>query len=166
MSDFLASQTVLFFQSILLGVLLSLFYDVFAVARMMFPQRINPHVLLDILYFLLVGLILFDYVLLENYGRMRLFIALGAAIGWILYHLTISRLVIRFFSWLIGLLGKFLSLLLRPLKPLVARLRRAGKRGRQLIGTRKKQLKYRLKRGVRLLYNKSMNKHAKEGERP
>ena len=75
-----------FLQSLLLGTLLSLLYDAFYTIRGLFPAQAQPHVILDILYFLLFGVLLFDYLLMESAGRLRYFIILGVIIGWLLYQ--------------------------------------------------------------------------------
>lgn len=161
MSMVLADQTILFLESILLGVLLSLFYDFFFVARVLLPPQISPHILLDILYFLLVGLILFDYVLTENHGRMRYFIALGVIIGWTVYHLTISRIVVRCVTWLVRLLGKILSLIIQPFRPLAAKGKQFWNRCRKKAQRKKKEIKYDLQRRRQLLYNKAIKRKGK-----
>lgn len=61
-----------FLQSLLLGTLLSLLYDAFYTIRGLFPAQAQPHVILDILYFLLFGVLLFNYLLMESAGRLRL----------------------------------------------------------------------------------------------
>ena len=54
-----AAPTIQFLQSLLLGAVLSLLYDIFHVIRSLFPPRFQPHILLDILYFILFGILLF-----------------------------------------------------------------------------------------------------------
>ena len=98
-----------FLQSLLLGTLLSLLYDAFYTIRGLFPAQAQPHVILDILYFLL-------------FGRLRYFIILGVIIGWLLYHNTVSRLVIRFFNWLLLMVHRVFSFLLSPIITLAQRL--------------------------------------------
>ena len=83
MNLMLTHQTIQFLQSILLGAALSVLYDLFFVIRSLIPEKIRPYAFLDILYCLLTGIILFDYLLIENNGRIRYFIALGLAIGWL-----------------------------------------------------------------------------------
>ena len=155
-----AAPTIQFLQSLLLGAVLSLLYDIFHVIRSLFPPRFQPHILLDILYFILFGILLFDFLLLESNGRLRYFIILGISIGWLVYHNTCSRLFMRVFCWLLEQLRRLLTFLLRPFLRLVGRLATAARQWHINNGLKCKTLKNRLKKKPRLLYNKLSKKTA------
>lgn len=143
-----------FLQSLLLGTLLSLLYDAFYTIRGLFPAQAQPHVILDILYFLLFGVLLFNYLLMESAGRLRYFIILGVIIGWLLYHNTVSRLVIRFFNWLLLMVHRVFSFLLSPIITLAQRLFHSISTVCKKTTIKRKTPKNSLKKPRWLLYNK------------
>lgn len=149
-----APPVMQFLQSLLLGSLLSLLYDLFYAIRSLFPQRAQPHVFLDILYFLLFGILLFNYLLMESAGRLRYFIAFGIVIGWILYHNTISRFIVYFLNKLISLLQRFLFLLLRPVLVVAKKVFDFIFSICKKLFYKRKTPKNRLKKSRLLLYNK------------
>ena len=67
-----------FLQSLLLGVLLSVLYDLFYAVRCLFPVWMQAHIVLDLLYFVLFGVLLFNFLLTGTAGRLRYFIILGS----------------------------------------------------------------------------------------
>lgn len=158
-----APPVIQFLQSLLLGALLALLYDIFYAVRSLFPVRIQPHIILDILYFLLFGIILFNYLLMESAGRLRYFIVLGVIIGWVVYHNTVSRLAVRFLGWLFGLIRRILLFLLRPFIALWSYIRKVISGVHENFSARRKSRKNCLKNPLALLYNK-LSKSDAEGE--
>ena len=151
-----------FFQSILLGALLGVLYDVFYAIRALFPRRKQPHIALDLLYFLLFGILLFNYLLMESAGRLRYFIVLGVIAGWVIYHNTISRITIRFLNWLFGLLRKLLKFLVRPFLSFGRHLSHIGVTIRKKCSAAYNSQKNRLKKPHSLLYNKLSKSRVEE----
>lgn len=147
-----------FLQSLLLGVLLSVLYDLFYGVRCLFPVRMQAHIVLDLLYFVLFGVLLFNFLLTETAGRLRYFIILGVIIGWGVYHATMSRLTVRFFN---GAIGGVRAVLRAVFRPVIALARWISLRLRDLCkkGTAKcKSAKNRLKKHHRMRYNKVSNR--------
>ena len=154
-----------FLQSLLLGVLLSVLYDLFYAVRCLFPVRMQAHIVLDLLYFVLFGVLLFNFLLTETAGRLRYFIILGVIIGWGLYHATMSRLTVRFFN---GVIGGVRAVLRAVFRPVIALARWISLRLRDLCkkGTAKcKSAKNRLKKHHRMRYNKVSNRCREENGR-
>lgn len=110
----LAEPTFLFLKSILLGAVLSLYYDIFYALRIIFPGKWQVHIPLDILYFLLSGAVIFHYVLYENMGQIRSFILLGLLLGWVLWHLTLSRLLVGIFTAILHFIKRLIRKLIAP----------------------------------------------------
>jgi hypothetical protein len=154
-----------FLQSLLLGVLLSVLYDLFYAVRCLFPVRMQAHIVLDLLYFVLFGVLLFNFLLTETAGRLRYFIILGVIIGWGVYHATMSRLTVRFFN---GFIGGVRAVLRAVFRPVIALARWISLRLRDLCkkGTAKcKSAKNRLKKHHRMRYNKVSNRYREENGR-
>lgn len=110
----LAEPTFLFLKSILLGAMLSLYYDIFYALRILFPGKWQVHIPLDILYFILSGAVIFHYVLYENMGQIRSFILLGLLLGWVLWHFTLSRLLVGIFTGILHFIKRLLRNLIAP----------------------------------------------------
>ena len=151
----LALQTVQFLQSIVLGAALSILYDVFYIIRSFFPRRIGPLMLLDLLYFLMCGVLLFEYLLQQNNGRMRYFIFLGVVIGWVVFHITLSRIIVKIIDFILKWLRKILLWLMQPIISVYRFLRRRMELPMLRINKAIQGKKLGLKRKAHLLYNKA-----------
>ena len=67
----ITQQTAVFFHSLLLGVVLGCFYDLFRITRIAF---IIPALLVlveDLLFFLFSSIVLFGFMLENSYGQIR-----------------------------------------------------------------------------------------------
>lgn len=114
-----AKETMLFFQSLILGAGLSLLYDVLRII----PQR-NPAIrpvavsLEDIVYFLVCGMVTFGFILKDNSGQVRGYIVVGEVIGWIICHMTVGEAAVRIFVWVFDLVKRivcfWISILISP----------------------------------------------------
>lgn len=151
----LALQTVQFLQSIMLGAVFSIIYDIFYIIRSFFPRRIQPLMLLDFLYFLICGIILFQYLLRLNNGCMRYFIVLGVIIGWVVFHLSLSRLIVKIIDFILKWLRKILLWLMKPVISVHRFLRHRMELPLLRMNKAIQGKKLGLKRKAHLLYNKA-----------
>lgn len=159
-----AAPTVIpFLQSILLGLLLSFIYDFFCSIRKLFPAQVQLHFILDILYFVLFGTILFNFLLQKSAGRLRYFIVLGVIIGWVVYHNTVSTLTIQLLNGLFTLFRRVLLILLQPILAIIKMIRRGLSTVQDKYSTKSKFRKISLKKALGPLYNK-VSKRKSEGE--
>ncbi len=158
-----AAPTVIpFLQSILLGLLLSFIYDIFCSIRKLFPAQVQLHFILDILYFVLFGTILFNFLLQKSAGRLRYFIVLGVIIGWVVYHNTVSTLTIQLLNGLFTLFRRVLLILLQPILAIIKMIRRGLSAVQDKYSTKCKFRKISLKKALGPLYNKVSKEKAKE----
>lgn len=160
-----AAPTVIqFLQSILLGVLLSFIYDIFCSIRELFPAQVQQQLqfILDILYFLLFGTMLFNFLLQESAGRLRYFIVIGVAIGWVVYHNTVSALTIQLLNGIFILLRRVLFILLQPILAIIKLIRRVLSAVHDKYSTKRKFSKISLKKSLGPLYNKVSKEKTKE----
>lgn len=98
MSDVIHQETVVFLLSVLHGAALTLGYDVLRSLRRAFRHSIAAVSLEDFLFWLTAGFLTFCLAFFWTDGVIRGYVAAGIAIGAILYHFTISPLVVRVFS--------------------------------------------------------------------
>lgn len=90
----------------LLGLALGAFYDVLRAARIHFRLRRWGTGLLDVL-FCFTGLMGFLLLMLRGTdGRLRLYLLLGLAAGFLLYRKTVSVYLLRLLLWVLRLLGQ------------------------------------------------------------
>ena len=110
----ITQQTAVFFHSLLLGVVLGCFYDLFRITRIAF---IIPALLVlveDLLFFLFSSIVLFGFMLENSYGQIRWFILLGVALGWVIYYFTAGSLVMKCSAQIIATIRRILAFLWRP----------------------------------------------------
>lgn len=116
----MSRQTLLFFTTVGLGMLLGLVFDVFRVFRKTAPHGNWIIQIEDLLFWLTVTLLTFYFLLSRNYGEIRVFTVLGILIGMTCYFVTISRLVMMVSVTVIQFLKRVtmtvLQILLTPFK--------------------------------------------------
>lgn len=99
----LDQQMVYTLRAAALGVALGLLYEILRAIRIKFHLGRWGTAALDLL-FCLWGLIGFLLLMLRGTdGRLRLYLPLGLAAGWLVYRKTLSRWVLRALLWLLGL---------------------------------------------------------------
>lgn len=121
----IAAQTVLFGQSVLLGVGCGLYYDLLRAVRRRSRGRLTA--LLDGLFWLGVLIAFALFVLICADGSWRSYILLGLGGGLVLYFLTLSRPVLSLWEGVLAvvltLLGSMLSVLRAALGTVLTVLR-------------------------------------------
>ncbi|MGE5506977.1 MAG: spore cortex biosynthesis protein YabQ [Chitinophagales bacterium] len=78
-----------------LGALLGLLFDVYRVLRGRLRPGRKATLLGDLLFWAVATVLTFGALLAGNWGEIRLYVWLGCLLGACLYHLWLSRLVIR-----------------------------------------------------------------------
>ncbi len=173
MEIYVADQTMLFLQSMLLGAVLGVFYDVFRITRIAIK---TPSVVIfaeDLVFFFVSAVISFCFMLSINDGQVRAFILLGELLGFTLYYFTVGMLVMKLSRVIIRLIYRFFHLLffifIRPFILLgKAICRWVGKPLKKFASYSKKKtntLKIRLKQRVVLLYNHNKLTNLKAGKK-
>lgn len=113
MERFIAEQTSVFLQSILLGVAVGALYDVFRIFRAAFRTSAVGIFFQDLLYFALVGILTFSFFLTFCKGQFRLYVLAGEAIGATVYLLSVGEIIMRFSDAIIRLIRRLLRFLYR-----------------------------------------------------
>lgn len=113
-------EVLLFFQSVLMGVILLLCYDVLVILRKVFPHSSAAVGMEDLLYWILAAAVVFSQVYRLNQGTLRGFLFTGIIMGAIICHLTIGELFVRIVSFILGAFvfyaKKIINMLLFPVK--------------------------------------------------
>lgn len=94
MNPMISEQLMIFLLAILIGAVAHFSYDLIRVFRRVFVHNNLIIDIEDVAYFVLLGMCLFIYIFKINSGVIRGFIIAGFGLGGLLYHLTLSKLII------------------------------------------------------------------------
>jgi spore cortex biosynthesis protein YabQ len=110
----LSEQTLTFLCSCVLGVLLSCYFDIFRVVRLICGNRKTVTLVCDLLFFL--SATLFTYLFFVRFcsGQIRVYGLIGELLGFLLCHYSVSALFMRLAVLIVRLVRRFLRLLARP----------------------------------------------------
>lgn len=156
-----ARQTLVFFQSCVLGMAFGLLYDIFRITRVAFKLTKLIISLEDIFYFIICSAFTFFFIMSTVDGKLRIFIIIGEIIGAVLYYFTlgelvmgISRLIIDFIKTVIRVIKKYI---VKPLMRLIYNIIQLIKLPFKILAGFAiklfKNLKYGLKTRRIILYN-------------
>lgn len=90
----LGFQILSFIYSIFLGMIFSFFYDVIKSIRLTLKLSSIIVFIYDILFFIIISVFTFIYYMSVTDGEIRYYILLGLLLGFIVFRLTISKLLI------------------------------------------------------------------------
>lgn len=95
METAIAQQGILLLYSMIYGVALGVFYDLFRLLRIMFiPSKVGAF-LQDILFCLSSAIITFLYIFTFNQGIIRLYILALILLGWAVYYFTLGSVIYK-----------------------------------------------------------------------
>ena len=107
-------QLISFIYFIIIGVILSIIFDIFRILRRTMKTSDIVTNIQDILFCIISGIIILLSIFMFNNGELRLYIFIGISIGVILYMIFISKYFIKFNVAIINLIKKIVFLLLKP----------------------------------------------------
>ena len=93
MGVYLAEQTTIFLQAILLGFVYGILYDAFRITRLAVPTARWVVFAQDVLFFFICAVGTFFFLMRAMDGQVRFFVLLGAALGMIIYFYSLSILI-------------------------------------------------------------------------
>lgn len=116
----ISKEAFVFLSAVLCGGLLHVLYDLFFIIRKKSAEeKIVIHVQ-DGLFWILAFFIIFFSLLTINGGIVRFYELLGVVLGVVLYHLTLSRFILKLVCKILAISSKifnfFLKILLTPLR--------------------------------------------------
>ena len=103
-------QWISFGRAVLLGILVCILYDIIRLYRFVFKGKSKNKILGDMIFWIINSFTTFCFLLLNTNGQPRLYVFVGMSLGFIIFRLTLSKL---------------LFFLFRPIKKVVRKL--AGK---------------------------------------
>ena len=103
-----------------IGVIISIIFDIFRILRKTFKTPDIITYIEDVIFLIVTGLIILFSIFLFNNGELRLYIFIGISIGIVLYMLFISKYFIKLNVFMINLIKniivKILHIILKPIK--------------------------------------------------
>ena len=91
----MSGQAWLFLSTVILGVAIGFFYDIFRILRKTTPHLALLVQLEDFFFWIIVTGGMFYFMLSTNFGEIRPFSILGAVVGMVIYLSTVSQYVVR-----------------------------------------------------------------------
>lgn len=125
------SQWMFFLYSLILGFIISLFYDVLRIDRAIFKRSNLTVFFEDILFWIITAFSVYSFLIIFSNGQIRAFILFGISLGFIICRFTISKLIF---------------LVIRPLKKLTKTIRKNYLKGIDLTLKISYDMKNKLKR--------------------
>ncbi|MGE5576162.1 MAG: spore cortex biosynthesis protein YabQ [Syntrophothermus sp.] len=98
-------QAASFFITVLAGLLLGLLFDTYRVMRRRTKPRGLATSLGDLLFWVVATSVTFTFLLLGNWGELRLYVFVGLFLGVGFYYWALSRLYIRFLAGILRTAG-------------------------------------------------------------
>ena len=107
-------QLIKFGYFIIVGVSLSIVFDIFRISRKTIKTSDIITNIEDILFGIITGIIILFSIFIFNNGELRLYIFLGIAVGIIIYMIFISKYFIRLNMYIINLIKTIFVFITKP----------------------------------------------------
>ena len=107
-------QLISFFYFIIVGIVLSIIFDIFRILRRTIKTSDIVTNIEDILFCFITGIIILLSIYYFNNGELRLYIFVGILMGLTIYMIFISRFFIKINVIMINFIKKILYLLIKP----------------------------------------------------
>ena len=112
-------QLISFIYFIIVGIILSIIFDIFRIFRRTIKTSDIVTNIQDILFCIITGIILLFSIYYFNDGNLRLYIFIGIFFGITIYMLFISKYFIKINVSIINFIKKIIHLILIPIKLLL-----------------------------------------------
>lgn len=108
-------QNPIFLYSCVLGIILGFYYDIFKISRLVSPFTQKQLLFCDLFFMSTSAILTFIFLLALNSGQIRMYLLVGELIGFIIYKLTLSRIIIFCAKYVIHTIKRILSFIRRKL---------------------------------------------------
>jgi len=123
MSEYMNQELILFARSIWAGVLVVAAYDILRVWRRICRHGFFWIAVEDLIYWCACGIYLFSKMYRENDGIIRTYALSGVLLGVLIYHYSISELLVKYIALFLNKIIKFLIIPLKWYGKLIKRLK-------------------------------------------
>ncbi len=153
----LAEQTRIFLFALGFGFLLGILYDVFRTIRLIISDSRIFVLIMDLLYFSVCAFLTFCFLLVMDSGKIRLYVALGEMLGWLIYYFSFGVIAMKLTNAAVSFFRRMISALFKPLKRIFGRIiRKMGKiseKSKKIIRKSDKKTKFSLQKHKSIVYN-------------
>ncbi len=101
-------QPKIFLYSLVLGIIISVFFDFFRALRKIKDFSDLIVFFQDIIFFVIVTPTVFIFLLAFTYGVMRAYVFVGIIAGFVIWRITLSRYYLTFLVWIFSFTSKIL----------------------------------------------------------
>ena len=108
-------QLFSFFIFIIVGMIISLSFDIFRILRKVIKTTDIITYLEDVIFWIITMFIILISIFIFNNGELRLYIFIGMIIGIILYLIFISKYFIKFGIYILKISYKIINILFKPI---------------------------------------------------
>lgn len=153
----IAAQTEIFLYALGFGFLLGILYDIFRILRMIISGSKGFILFMDLLYFAVCTFLTFCFVLTVDSGRIRIYVAAGVILGWIVYYFSFGAIAMRVSNAVVSFFKSIFSAVIRPVKRLsgriLSKISKFEKNCKKNIRKSEKKQKYILQKYKGIVYN-------------
>lgn len=153
----IAAQTENFLYAFGFGFLLGILYDVFRTLRMIISRSKGFVLFMDLLYFAVCTFLTFCFVLIVDSGKIRVYVAFGEILGWLVYYFSFGAIAMRISNSIVSLTKRLFLSVFNPVKRLMNKIfRKFGKFEdfcKKNIRKSDKKLKFDLQKYRGIVYN-------------
>lgn len=146
----LSAQTNMFLYSFGFGFLLGILYDIVRTFRMMISRSKTIVFIADLIYFAACAVLTFAFILVMDSGKIRLYVAAGEVLGWLVYYFSFGSIAIKISAYLCRQIKRLFSVIFRPFLVLIRKI--AGQ-NRKTVNFVKKTLRKSNKKAKYILQN-------------
>lgn len=107
-------QLISFIYFIVVGIILSIIFDIFRILRRTIKTSDIVTNIQDVLFCIITGIIILFSIFYFNKGELRLYIFIGIILGIIFYMIFISKYFIKINVEIINFIKKIIYLILKP----------------------------------------------------
>ena len=116
----ISEQTILFLSTVGAGMGMAFIYDIFRIFRKFIKHSAIFVYAEDVIYWIIVSFAMFYFMLAQNYGEIRAFTIIGAAVGAVLYLSALSPYVLNvlviIIDFAIRVITVVIKIILAPIK--------------------------------------------------
>lgn len=153
----LAEQTRIFFYALGFGFLLGILYDFFRTLRLIISRSKSFVFFMDLLYFAVCAFLTFCFILVADSGKIRVYVALGEVLGWMIYYFSFGAVAMKFTDAVLKGFRAFAAAVFKPIKRIFSKIsRKKGKLcvfGKKIIRKSDKKTKFILQKYNGIVYN-------------
>ena len=115
----IARQTEIFLYSLGFGFLLGIVYDIFRTLRLVVSRSKGFAFFCDLLYFAVCSFATFCFILVVDSGRVRLYVASGEILGWMIWYFSFGAIAIRATNAVVRFLRRIISVVAKFFKRII-----------------------------------------------